>query len=80
MTSGVVILRDAHQVIEHELIEYTSGDQRMVAVVFKQLEDAVQITEIFDAEVEHSAEIQRASWQEILNNFLQHVEGKTRAD
>lgn len=62
------------QVIEHQLIEYQMADLRTVSVEFKELDGAVQITETFEAESEHSAEMQRAGWQAILDNFTQHVE------
>ncbi|MBC3874704.1 SRPBCC family protein [Undibacterium flavidum] len=67
------------QVIPHELIEYALGDQRTVTVTFKEADGAVQITETFDAENEHSAEMQRAGWQAILDNFARYVESKAKA-
>lgn len=62
------------QVIEHQLIEYQLADQRTVSVEFKELDGAVHITKTFDAEGEHSIEMQRAGWQSILNNFTHYVE------
>jgi uncharacterized protein YndB with AHSA1/START domain len=64
-------------IIDYQLIEYSLGDQRTVSVVFKDNNGVVDITETFDAEGEHSAEMQRAGWQAILNNFRQYVENKT---
>lgn len=61
-------------IIEHELIECVLGDQRTVSVSFKEVDGSVQITENFDAENEHSAEMQRAGWQAILDNFARYVE------
>ncbi|MFZ6816762.1 SRPBCC family protein [Undibacterium sp. Ji22W] len=61
-------------IIEHELIECVLGDLRTVSVSFKEVDGSVQITETFDAENEHSAEMQRAGWQAILDNFARYVE------
>lgn len=64
-------------IIDYQLIEYALGDQRTVIVAFKDNNGVVDITETFDAEDEHSADMQRAGWQAILDNFRQYVENKT---
>lgn len=65
-------------IIDNELIEYTLGDDRHVSVEFKEVEDGVKVTETFEAEGEHDAELQRQGWQSILNNFAKYVESKSR--
>lgn len=62
------------KVILHERIEYVMEDGRTVAVAFEEQGDATKVVETFAAENEHSAEMQRAGWQSILNNFKQYVE------
>lgn len=63
------------EVLEHRLIAYTIADGRKVTIHFEPGSAGVQITETFDAENMHSAEMQRAGWQAILDNFKRHVEG-----
>lgn len=63
-------------VVEQTLIEYTLGDARTVAIEFVPVGDSVKVMEIFEAEDENAAEMQRQGWQNILNNFKQHVESK----
>lgn len=63
-------------VVEHQLIAYTMGDGRSVSISFKEVPDGVLVSETFDAEGEHSIELQRQGWQSILNNFARHVEAK----
>ncbi len=58
-------------------IEYTMDgeDQRQVQVVFIEREDGtVHITETFDPENQNPAEMQRAGWQAILDNFKKYTE------
>ena len=55
-------------------IEYALADDRKVRVRFDQTDSGVRIIETFDAEDEHSAELQRKGWQCILDNFKKHVE------
>lgn len=62
-------------IVTHELIEYAFGD-RTAAVKFEQTEGGVKVTVEFEAEEENSAEMQKAGWQAILDNFARHVLGK----
>ncbi len=55
-------------------IEYALADDRKVRIQFQQTAAGVRLIETFDAEDEHSAELQKQGWQSILNNFKQHVE------
>ncbi|MEN9307783.1 MAG: hypothetical protein RL173_1715 [Fibrobacterota bacterium] len=61
------------------LLQYDLGDGRKVDVRFAQTASGVQVTESFDAEDENSAEMQRAGWQAILDNFRKHVEAGAAA-
>lgn len=56
-------------------MQYSLGDDRVVDVRFTDTEAGVLVEESFDAEDENSAEMQRAGWQAILDNFRKHVEG-----
>ena len=62
------------EVTEHEYIAYTMGDNRKVSVQFKADGDTTHITESFEAEGMHPAEMQRAGWQAILDNFKKYTE------
>lgn len=55
-------------------ITYTLGDGRVVAVHFSADGPTTKVVESFDAEDTHSAEMQRAGWQAILDNFKKYVE------
>lgn len=56
-------------------LQYSMGDDRLVDVRFTSADGGVLVEESFDAEDENSAEMQRAGWQAILDNFRKHVEG-----
>lgn len=62
------------EVVPHELIKYKLGDERVVEIRFAHNNGITTITEIFDTEDENSAEMQRAGWQAILDNYKKHVE------
>lgn len=62
------------EVIPEKSIAYALGDSRKVHVAFTMLEDAVTVTETFDPEQTNTAELQRAGWQAILDNFRRYVE------
>jgi uncharacterized protein YndB with AHSA1/START domain len=57
-------------------LAYRMEDGREVTVEFAATDDGVKVTETFDAEDENSAEMQRAGWQAILDNFARYVEAK----
>ena len=61
-------------VVNNELMEYTIGDGRKVKVEFIENGNHTQVTEIFEAEDQNSAEMQRNGWQAILDNFKKYVE------
>jgi uncharacterized protein YndB with AHSA1/START domain len=59
---------------EHERIEYAMEDGRKVQISFVQQGADTHVTETFDAEQTHSADMQRQGWQAILDNFKRYVE------
>ena len=60
---------------DHEHIAYRIADGREVKIDFRDLGDGrCEVTETFDAENEHSEDLQRDGWQSILNNFKKHAE------
>lgn len=61
-------------VTQHELIEYDMTDGRHVKITFAETPDGTHITETFDPEDENPADMQRAGWQSILDNFKAYVE------
>ena len=61
-------------IVQNEIIHYEISDGRTVKISFKTEQDEVVLTETFDAEDQNSAELQKAGWQAILNNFKKYVE------
>lgn len=59
---------------EHAHIAYDMEDGRHVDVRFESVDGAVRITETFDLETQNPADMQRAGWQAILENFKKYVE------
>lgn len=64
------------RVAPQQAIEYRMGDGREVQSQFVERADGVLVTSTFDAESENPAEMQRAGWQAILDNFGRYVEAK----
>ena len=62
------------EVVDCVRVAYTLTDGRQVLTTFDDCGEATRVTTSFDAESEHSAEMQRAGWQAILNNFKRYVE------
>ncbi len=62
-------------IVENELIEYSFGD-RSARIEFSTVGDQVKVEVMFDPEDENSAELQKAGWQAILDNFARHVSSK----
>lgn len=61
-------------VIENERIEYQMGDGRKVEISFREEDGKIILNETFETEDVNSAEMQRAGWQAILENFKKLVE------
>jgi uncharacterized protein YndB with AHSA1/START domain len=59
---------------ENEFIAYTLGDSRRVQVTFTTRDGKTHLTESFEPENTHSAEMQKQGWQSILDNFKKYVE------
>lgn len=62
------------EVIPHQSIAYTMPDGRKVQVTFQTENDITTVTEIFDPETQNPADLQKAGWQAILDNFKRYVE------
>lgn len=62
------------EVIENQRIAYTIADGRKVVISFLSSGQLTGISETFEAENIHPAEMQRAGWQAILDNFKKYVE------
>ncbi|MGK4567475.1 SRPBCC family protein [Flavobacterium sp. 3HN19-14] len=62
------------EVRQNEYIAYTMDDGRTVTIDFKVEDDAVAITETFEAENQNPIEMQRGGWQNILDNFKKYTE------
>lgn len=62
-------------IVTHELIEYAFGG-RTATITFNQVSAGVRVSVSFDAEDQNAAELQRAGWQAILDNFARHVLNK----
>lgn len=58
----------------HALIEYDMSDGRHVKTVFSEVPEGVKVVQTFDPEAENPAEMQRAGWQSILDNFQKYAE------
>ena len=56
-------------------LAYALGD-RAVEIDFLAEDGGVLVRVTFDAETQNPAEIQRAGWQSILDNFAKHTEAK----
>ena len=57
-----------------KIIEILLGDGRKMKVTFASSEAGTIVTEEFEPEQENPAEMQRAGWQMILDNFKNYVE------
>lgn len=57
-----------------EMKEYFLDAGRVVDVTLEETPEGVKVTEVFDAEDVHPAEMQIAGWSAILGNLKKHVE------
>lgn len=62
------------EVKDHELIAYSLTDGRKVAITFTSNGNETQVSENFEADSEHPADMQQSGWQAILDNFKKYVE------
>ncbi|KUP20763.1 SRPBCC family protein [Paenibacillus sp. DMB5] len=59
---------------QHEAIGYTMEDGRRVDIAFVDKGSETEVIETFDLESTHSAEMQQAGWQAILDHFKAYTE------
>jgi uncharacterized protein YndB with AHSA1/START domain len=64
------------RIVPQRTIEYRMSDGREVQVEFQERADGVLVKTTFDADADHSPEMQRTGWQAISDNFGRYVEGK----
>ncbi len=57
----------------HEKIVYHLADNRVVETTFKKTDSGAHVTQMFDTEDIHSAELQKNGWQSILDNFCKYT-------
>jgi uncharacterized protein YndB with AHSA1/START domain len=62
------------EIVDRKLIRYSLGELRRVSIYFSERNGKTTVTERFEAEGENSAEMQRAGWQAILENFKKYAE------
>jgi uncharacterized protein YndB with AHSA1/START domain len=62
------------EIKEHKLLSYQLEDGRSVQTTFTESNGQTEVTTVFDAEDENSAEMQKQGWQAILNNFKSYAE------
>ncbi len=64
---------------EYKKIEYVMGGDggRRVSIEFMAQGNGHTVTETFEAEEEHSLEMQKNGWQAILNNFKKYIEARS---
>ena len=62
------------KIIQNEYIEYTLGDDRNVKINFAPEGEGTKITERFEAETSHPADVQKKGWQNILDSFKKYTE------
>lgn len=63
-----------NKIVPNKRIEYTITDGRKVAILFAPEGEGTKMTETFDAETSHPAEVQKNGWQAILDNFKKYTE------
>lgn len=67
---------DYEEIKPLESISYRIADGRKVNITFESRENETHISESFEAESVHSAELQRGGWQAILDNFKDYAESQ----
>lgn len=59
---------------QHEVLDYSLGDDRKVHITFTKHGNQTKVVIVFDAETQNSIDLQRAGWQSILDNFKAYTE------
>ena len=62
------------EVVPGKKLSYTFADGRKVTTHFENRGDATSVSTTFDGDREHDADMQRAGWQAILDNFKKYTE------
>jgi hypothetical protein len=62
------------EIILHEVLSYTLGDDRKVKIIFSAIDHQTNMIQTFEAEDVYSVEHQKGGWQAILDNFKSYVE------
>ena len=65
------------EVVPGNRMTYTMGDGRKATTNFEAVEGKTRVTTTFDAEGQNDAEMQRAGWQAILDNFRKYSESRS---
>lgn len=63
------------EVIPHSKLAYTMGDGRKCIITFTEIENAVKVVTVFEAESMNPPEFQKQGWQMILDNYKKYTEG-----
>lgn len=64
------------EVVAYKTMTYTLADGRQVTTAFENAGGATKVVTTFDAEADNPADMQRAGWQAILNNFKRYTEAQ----
>jgi uncharacterized protein YndB with AHSA1/START domain len=59
---------------ENKKMEFAIADGRKVTILFSAEGNETTVTEMFEAESTHSADMQKQGWQAIMDNFKKFVE------
>ena len=62
------------EVVPNKLIKYILSDGRKVEITFSSQGDTTELIESFDPEKLNPAEMQKAGWQSVLDNFKTYAE------
>lgn len=62
------------EIIPQQKIAYTMEDGRKASITFEKMDNATNVTVVFDAEQMNPVEMQQNGWQAILNNFKKYTE------
>lgn len=77
-TAGFDFYGTYDEVVLHDKIDYTLGDDRKVKIRFVSDGQATRILQDFEAESQNPLEMQKFGWQAIMNNYKEYVEKSMR--
>lgn len=61
------------EIIPPQILAFVMDDGRHVWTTFEAQNGATKVRTVFEAETQHSIEMQRDGWQAILNNFAKYA-------